>query len=475
MEITLGRNVLPVHVPFHQSRARERINWGAVGSGKSYAVCDEAIKLCLAYPGISGLVTRKTAPELRDTTERVFQSRVPPELWAAGKLTRAGGHFERFLFPNGSEVIFRSIDDWNKHKSLNLGFICWDELSEFDEDTYLGMLSRLRQKDITPEARALGYTHKITDQWSFAATNPAGHDWVWRLFHPDSPERRQGVDVFYSTTLDNPYLPPSYVQSMLEMPEWYVKRFVLCQFDDFAGQIYAEWSWDRHVLAGAKRPIWTPTFRPVCWMGMDPGTENPTAAVWVWQDIENRRLVGIAEYQRAGVAVDTHVEAWRQIEARKNMMVRWRVADPNAITQRDRGTAISLQTQYAKLGYNFTLGASSPDARIPALAHLIHTNRFVVTEDCPQTFEAIKNYQWKDLTPAQKARGEDPAQEPLKKNTHLVECAQYLAGREVPQLKFDPRKHPKDFNEEIHRAIKKQLGRKAKARRRRRPGSGVIV
>ena len=82
-EIVLGRNVLPVHVPFHQSTARERVNFGAFGSGKSYTICDEAIKLCLTFPGISGLVTRKTIPELRDSTERVFQERVPPEIWNA--------------------------------------------------------------------------------------------------------------------------------------------------------------------------------------------------------------------------------------------------------------------------------------------------------------------------------------------------------------------------------------------------------
>ena len=474
MDITFGNLALPVHQPFHRSGARERCNFGAMGSGKSYAICDEAIAMCLEQPGISGLITRKTIPELRDSTERVFAERVPPELWNAGKLTRAGGHFERFLFPNGSEVLFRSIDDWKKLKSLNLGFIAWDELSEFDEDSYRGMLFRLRQSDITVEARALGYTHKITRQASFASTNPEGKDWVYYYFHPNSPTRKEGSAAFFSTTLDNPFLPASYVEDVMNMPRQWVLRYVLCQFDDFAGRIYEDWTYATHVVP---MPKFEHGFRPVCWMGMDPGTESPTAGLWVWNDRENRRLVGIAEYQQMGLAAEVHARNWRQIESNKRMAVKWRVADPNAITQRSRETMVGLDAAYGKLGYNFAMGASSHKVRIPQLGRLITTRRFVLAEGaCPLTYEAIRNYQYKDLSPTARALGEDPAGEPLKKNTHLVECAQYLAGREVPQLKFDPRRAPETMDQQIHAAIRKQLQVKARGRRRQRHGlKGVTV
>jgi hypothetical protein len=139
------------------------------------------------------------------------------------------------------------------------------------------------------------------------------------------------------------------------------------------------------------------------------------------------------------------------------MQVRWRVADPNAIGIRDRGTMISLQTQYAKLGFNFSMGASSEKVRIPALGRLIELGRFVVTKNCPMTFEAIKQYQWTDLTPHERARGEDPKEKPLKKDTHLVECAQYIAGREAPMPPIGKARHPDDLTADIHAAIAKQL------------------
>jgi phage terminase large subunit len=464
MRIDANSTTLPVHVPFHKSRAPERMLFGAMGSGKSYAVIDEAIAWCLEQPGIRGLITRKTVPELRDTTERVFEERMP--FWDDAAVRRTGGHLESYTFPNGSVVLFRSIDDWKKHKSLNLGFICYDETNEFDEETYLGMLTRVRQRDLTAEARSRGYRGEITRRGVWGAANPEGRDWLWERFHPASPKHVKTTEMFTSTTLDNPYLPPEYIEQVLQMPTPWVRRYVLCEFDDFAGRIYDEWGYETHVVP---HPTFAENMRPLCRMGMDPGTENPTAALWVWLDEGNRRLVGIAEYQQAGVAVDVHARHWRRIEAEQHMQVQWRVADPNAIGVRDRGTMISLQTQYSKQGFHFAMGASSDKIRIPALAHLIHTRRFVVSERCMQTFEAIKDYQWKDLSPAARAIGEDPKEQPLKKDDHLVNCAQFLAGREapMPKIKVPQQLHPDPLTDEVHRAIRKQLVTKYKRGRSR--------
>lgn len=475
MNVVFDNQPLPIHESFHRSRVYERMNFGAFGSGKTYAVMDEVHAWCLEQPGIRGVVIRKTVPELRDTTEPIFRERMPAQLWKAGDMGRAGGHLEHFTYPNGSTVLFRSMDDWNKHRSLNVGFIAYDECNEIDEESYTGMMSRVRQVELTAEARDRGYAGRITRRGIWGATNPAGKDWLYRRFHPDSPDQAPTATAFMSTTLDNPFLPPEYVESLLNYPKPWVQRYVLCQFDDFAGRIYDEWGWDTHTIKPPNWDMWEATELAgrVFWMAMDPGTENPTAGLWVWVDRENRRLVGVAEYEQAGIAAEAHAAAWRRIEADQKMNVRWHVADPNAITQRDRGTVLSLQTQYSRLGYNFTLGASAERDRISALGRLIHLNRFVVTEACTKTFEAIKQYQWKDLTPAQRASGEDPTERPLKKNTHLVECAQYLANREAPVPKLG--KRPENFSDEIHAAIRRQLSAKVRSRRGQHDMGGMRV
>jgi PBSX family phage terminase large subunit len=455
VQIDFAYRPIPVHSPFHASRAYERALFGAFGSGKTYGICAEAIAWALEQPGIRGLVTRRTVPELRDTTETVFFELLPDELYRADEVRRAGGHVERFIFPNGSEVLFRSIDDWNKHKSLNVGFIAWDEADEFDEETYLGMSSRVRQREPTPAGRRYGAT-EITRRGMWCASNPSGHNWLYRRFI-DPNTFKPNTAWWRSTSFDNPYLPPEYIESLLGYPEQWVRRYVLCQFDDFAGQIYPDWGWDTHVVEPS-------SIRPqpgsVFWMAMDPGTRSPTAGLWVYVDQPARTLYGIAEYQENYTSANEHAQAWRAIEAKNRMKVDWRVSDPGSLPVRDRGSNMSLQDQYRRLGFNFTLGPRRHVDRIPMLGQLIHMKRFKVTRNCPQAYEQIKNYKWEEITPAMRTKGVDPPERPLKKDDHLVDCAQYLSSRWVRPMAPRARPREETFSQEVYRTIRKNLREK---------------
>jgi hypothetical protein len=92
------------------------------------------------------------------------------------------------------------------------------------------------------------------------------------------------------------------------------------------------------------------------------------------------------------------------------------------------------------------------------------------------TFEAIKQYQWKELSPAAKRAGEEGKANVLKKNTHLVECAQYLGQRMVPSLsRQEMQRRLSDFDAEVHQNIRKQMSRNAHKRRRGAVGPMGLV
>lgn len=452
---------IPKFVGFHQSRAYERAMFGGYGSGKSVALCAEAIAVGLEQPGSEILICRKTIPALRDTTEAIFVSLLPTKFFAQCEVSRHGGHYQSITFPNGSKYMFRGLDDWMKLKSLSLAHIFYDEVDEVDEETYIGMMSRVRQTRPTQKARDLGYT-AITRRGICMASNPAGRNWCWKRWVSEE-DRAPGAEHFISTSLDNPYLPKDYIDALLAMPEPWIKRYVLCYFDEFAGQVYEDWTWDSHVvqpLRGSYAPD------GVFMMGMDPGTRDPTAGLWCYYDQSTHTVVGVAEYQEAGLAVPKHAAEWRRIEAEHKMRVRRRIADPQAVNVRDRGTNMQLSDQYRRLGFNFELGPSKHNDRIPMLGQLIFLNRFKVTTDCPRTFEQIRDYRWADLTPAQRAKGEDAPEKPLKKNSHLVDCAQYVASRYIapPKVEYHPdESDAQAHGREVRAAIRKQIaaGREA--------------
>jgi phage terminase large subunit len=74
---------LSVFQPFHRSAARHRCIIGGYGSGKSKAGVAEMIAWGLEHPGSEFLITRKTVPALKSTTEKMFLDSLPPDFLAA--------------------------------------------------------------------------------------------------------------------------------------------------------------------------------------------------------------------------------------------------------------------------------------------------------------------------------------------------------------------------------------------------------
>lgn len=431
MEVRLGYRPLRVYEGFHASPARTRLLAGGFGTGKTMALSADAISRGLQIPGARILLSRATVPEVRDMLEPVFLDVLPNELYLASTVRRAGGHIESIQLPNGTIFLFRSIDDWRKYKSLNIALWYPDELSELDEETYNGMAARTRQVELTAEAKAMGYTHTIPEWFRgiAGATNPNGHDWIWKRF-VDRPS--PGTSYWVATSLDNPHLPEDYLRTLLDMPAAWVKRYVLASFDEFGGQIYPEWGYDTHMWRGK---LEVDRAAPIL-MGFDAGTRHPTAALWVVQ--KGTSLIAVAEHKEAGWTVEDHAKAFRRIE-RPLPPVRWRVADPNSVHVRDRGTMMSLHRQYARQGFIFHDGPSSHQDRIPMLGTLVKHRRIFATVRTPMFFQQMADYRWEDLTPAMKRKlgtnEEYGPERPVKVNDDLVDCGQYLSSRLVKPIK----------------------------------------
>ncbi len=425
---------LPVHLPFHASTARVKCAIGGVGSGKTRALCMDAARFALAQPGSDMLLTRRTVPDLRRTTEKELFEALPDELVRRSKIVRLGGHVESITFPNRSMLTLAGMEDWKKHKSMNLSWIGIDEASEQTRDNIEGIMNRLRQ--VHPLGGAPLPSGGIMASQMVLASNPAGQDHLWEMF-VNPATRRDDSSVHLSTPMDNPYLPPEYIDLLLQMPVPYIRRFVECRFDAAAGRVYPEWAWETHVLAPRKPG----GFGDVIWFGMDPGVLSPTAGLWAEVDRANNRLVAVAEYQEAGRKAADHAAAWRRREARMApARIGRRIADPN-ITTRDQGTTMELADIYSRLGFNFEKGPVRQDVRIPALANAIAGYSWVCTEDTPRLYEQLLNARWEDQAPRLRDLGE--FREKIKKgNDHLHDTAQYLCSIHVPGSRPAPKPGP---------------------------------
>ncbi len=462
----------PVFVPFHASTAKDRFLFGGYGSGKTVAACAEAIAWGLECPGMEMLVTRKTVPALKDTTEKEFLNLLPADFLKQCTVSRAGGHLATLQFPNGSLYYFKGMDDWRKLRSMNLAAIFFDEADEFEREEFEGMQSRIRQVHPTPMAKKQG-APQITRRGNIVSSNPQGHNW---LYQEAFESGRDGIEAFISSSFDNPYLPVETLKRWLAMPDPWVRRYVMCSFDEFAGAIYTDWSWETHVIPPLKDSAGKYNYSPTSWfrMGFDPGTDTGNAAVWCYYDAEHHRYVAVAEYFENELAASVHVKAWRKIEAQHGMRVQRRIADPKAVNIRDRGSNVALRDQYVRKGFHFQLGPSDIRDRYTSLGDLIVQGRFVCTSECPRLYEQILNYRWEDMTPAARARG--ASAKPLKKDVDLVDAAQYVISNYTPPPKVKPTKTPESQHDaEVHAAIRKQRNRRQTRKGRPRNDLGMSV
>jgi phage terminase large subunit len=175
---------LPSQRRFHNSTARFKGLSGPIGSGKSQALCQEAIRLSYLNPGRQGLIGAPTYPMLRDATltsflEVVGANRIPHELNKSELIL--------VMKDTGSRIYFRAVDDFERLRGTNLAWFGLDELTYTAEESWLRLEGRLRD----PLAKRL---------CGFAVWTPKGFDWVYRRFIRNHVD---GYDLVLAKAFEN--------------------------------------------------------------------------------------------------------------------------------------------------------------------------------------------------------------------------------------------------------------------------------
>jgi hypothetical protein len=160
---------LPSQKKFHASRARFKGFSGPIGSGKSQALCQEAIRMTYVNPGRTGLIGAPTYPMLKDATlasltDCLYESDLPFELYKAENTI--------VMLDSGSKILLRAVDEYERLRGTNLAWFGLDELTYSQEGAWSRLEGRLRD----PKARRL---------CGFAVWTPKGFDWVYRKFIQD--------------------------------------------------------------------------------------------------------------------------------------------------------------------------------------------------------------------------------------------------------------------------------------------------
>ena len=395
---------------------------GGFGSGKTVALVLKALLLSQVMPGNFGLIGRLTYPELRDTTQKTFFEFCPPD-WYAPERGGVWNKSENYVkLYNGSEIIFRHLDTISEKEllSLNLGWFGIDQAEEISESVFHILQSRLRH-------------NKVSRRYGFLICNPAGHNWLWKRFHPESKEKMRDSYYVDSTTYDNKAnLPDDYIKHMEESysPEM-VRRYLYGSWDVFEGQVFVEFDKKVHVI---------PPFEiPSNWervVSIDHGLVNPTAVLWGAIDQDGNMFIYDEHYQAERPVSYHAAEIMKKTGGQKISLM---VIDPSTVarTREKDGFPFSVIQEYNDYKIYPVPGNNDVQASInrikeflkvqPKRIHPVNGKvgapRMFFFNSCEHSIEEINKYHWKKMR-TMSAR--NPLEQTTDVDDHTVDALRYM-------------------------------------------------
>jgi phage terminase large subunit len=400
------------------------------------------IALAATYPG-DYLVCRQFMPELKLTTYKAFLDMCPKELVVEHRVADA---IVRIRSQGGkiSNVIFRGLEEPDKHRSLNLNAVYIDESSQVSEEAFYLLQSRLRG----------AHVRKI-----FMTTNPAGHDWQFRLFVKQDGFNTEGAKKQFSLikapSTENVFLPDGYVEGMLATySEERIQREIMASFDAFEGAVYPEFRRDVHVVKPFRIPEnWTRV------IGADHGFRNP--ACWLWGAVDPDGAVYIyREFYESEWLIEQIVNGHKEkrepgvLERMKGEKIDIAVIDPStraARTERN-GMKISDFDLYTEnLGPAFPLFTADNDVSsgIDMVKTFLKVNeknnkpRLFIFDNCSNLIDEICKYRYKELKASQVGHANEK-EDPRKSDDHAVDALRYLI-----KTRPDPAKEIQDIYKKV--------------------------
>lgn len=211
---------------------------GGYGSGKTFAGALLGILLALKFPGIVGLVGAQTYTLVRDTTLKTYFEHLDSMGFVEKKDYSWVSAEQKLVFFNGSEILFRHFDEPHKLKSLNLGFVEIEEMSDIPFETFKVLLARMRQK-IKPNWK--NFTYRI-----FGHTNPEMQKgWLYKTFYEHPPTNYRLISA---PTTQNIYLPDGFCDELKHLyDKSYYEMFVLGKTGDYNSNLVVKDFTDENV------------------------------------------------------------------------------------------------------------------------------------------------------------------------------------------------------------------------------------
>lgn len=167
------------------SRAPELLMSGAAGTGKSRAILEKLHFCASKWPGMRGLIVRKTRASLSESGLVTFEEKVLP-VGSKIRGNTARRYRQVYEYPNGSEIVVAGMDDPNRIMSTEFDLACVLEATELTETDWESLTTRLRNF-VLPFQQLLADCNPSSPRHWLKARADRGATLMLNSTHEDNP------------------------------------------------------------------------------------------------------------------------------------------------------------------------------------------------------------------------------------------------------------------------------------------------
>lgn len=417
---------MPHQLRFHSDPAPYKMYAGGYGSAKTSTCGAEFILLALNTPNGEGLVGAHTYPQLELTAKKQIIDMLPAELienhnQSKGVLT----------LTNGYKIYFRSFDDEQKLRSLNLCHVWIEEANGTTLDIFTQLETRLR--------------HHATDQHKILLSTNPDSNWIKTDFLLKSARIYGSVDAYVREFDDinksmhthiartdmNTHLPPDYVEKVSTgKPDHWIRRYLHGSFIHAEGLVYPSFEdaitdeiTRAQVIANIQTNGW------YVYAGSDFGIQDPTTLLQVAIDPVDGTAYLYDEYVRNRVAVPTHAIAMKERMAHLPYGVLQKIVGDPSGKKRNINDRKSIFDHYAEYGIYYREGDNRIEAGIMKVHGYFEMRKLKILSSCVETIKEGRNYRYPETELGGKA-----TDKPVDKDNHCMDTLRYI----IQELPDDP-------------------------------------
>ena len=239
------------------------LNEGGADSSKSYSIAQLLVQKFKNEYNKVFLITRKTLPSLKLTAYKLIID-ILKDYGHYGYLKHNKSERTLYYRAHNNLMVFLSVDDPEKIKSMEFNYVWMEEAGEFTWDDYINLLKCRRAKTKPEEPNRI-----------YLSLNPIDElGWINQRL-----KKQSDVDVIHSTYRDNPFAQTADIdvlEGLKGQDESYYRIYTLGLYAKLKGMIHEIIELDEFPVLKSTETIY----------GIDYGFVNPAVLLKIDVDIE---------------------------------------------------------------------------------------------------------------------------------------------------------------------------------------------